>query len=74
MEPGRTPHMGAHIGPIWVPYRLLWEYALAYDLLLCNKCLKNVTITSLHTGQVIQHVLFQKSLFKLVIDVMFIAR
>ena len=23
MEPGCTPHMGAHIGPIWVPYRLL---------------------------------------------------
>ena len=23
MEPGCTPHLGAHIGPIWVPYRLL---------------------------------------------------
>ena len=23
MEPGCTAHMGAHMGPIWVPYRLL---------------------------------------------------
>ena len=23
MEPGCTPHIGAHIGPTWVPYRLL---------------------------------------------------
>ena len=23
MEPGCTAHIGAHMGPIWVPYRLL---------------------------------------------------
>ena len=23
MEPGCTAHMGAHMGPIWAPYRLL---------------------------------------------------
>ena len=23
MEPDCTAHMGAHMGPIWVPYRLL---------------------------------------------------
>ena len=26
MEPGCTAHMGAHMGPIWVPYRLLAGY------------------------------------------------
>ena len=35
---------------------------------------RNVTVTLLHTGQVIQTVLFQKSLCKLVTDVMVIAR
>ena len=34
---------------------------------------RNVTVTSLHTGQVIQTVLFHKSLRKLVTDVMVIA-
>ena len=35
---------------------------------------RNVTVTSLHTGQVIQTVLFHKSLCKLVTDVMVIAK
>ena len=26
MEPSCTAHMGAHMGPIWVPYRLLAGY------------------------------------------------
>ena len=35
--------------------------------------LRNVTVTSLHTGQIIQTVLFQRSQCKLVTDVMVIA-
>ena len=46
------------------------EYALAYSLLHYKR---TVTVTSLHTGQVKQTVLFHKSLCKLVTGVMVIA-
>ena len=48
-----------------------------HSLLTCSSITctsRNAAVTSLHTGQVIQTVLIQKSLCKLVTDVMVIAR
>ena len=54
------------------------EYALAYDLLLCNMCLKKhssslITYRSGYTATQIDFVLFQKGLCKLVTDVIVIS-
>ena len=46
------------------------QWLITYSSVTCTT--RNVTVTSLHTGQVIQTVLFHKSLCKHVTDVMVI--
>ena len=49
MEPGCTVHMGVHMGPILVPYRLLAGehsgYPSGFD---SSGCLKNITFIIFH--------------------------